>query len=783
MIKLDFNNSWMWRRLHQGAWQEVDLPHDALLFEQRKEGMPSGVNLGWCECHDYEYAKTFLLPEDYKDKELTFEFEGVYRNAEVYVNGQLAQKRPYGYTNFYVPANKYLRFGAENSIYVIAKNADQPNSRWYSGAGIYRPVHLLITDKRCIKRNGIKIKTLQIYPAIVEISIATSCEGEVSLRIERGEKVFTYRASTKQNTVTFQVQIDNADLWSPDSPALYDLTVKFYADVRQTRFGIRTISCTPEQGFRLNEERVILRGACIHHDNGILGARCYREAEYRKIALLKECGYNAIRSAHNPCSKAMLDACDELGMLVIDEYVDTWYIHKTRYDYADYTAKWYKKDITAMINKDFNHPSVVMYSLGNEVAETGQKAGVEFFQKMQDLCHQLDPARPVTVGVNIFFNWLHAMGFGVYSDKKAKENPQSKVGSAFFNALAGRMGAGLMKRMATLYPCDLKTRECYTAMDVAGYNYGISRYKHDLKKYKNRIILGSETFCADAYAFYELAKKKPALIGDFVWAGMDYLGEVGIGSWEYKEYADTFTHGVGWIAAGSGRLDLLGNPLGEALYTKVAFELEDKPQIAVVPVSHTKEPHSPSAWKFSNAIPSWSWNGLSGKPARVEVYSRAPVVELYVNGKKVGRKKFKKNCRFTFKVKYHDGEITAVNLDKKGNELSRNTLTTASNETVLSVTPEKSVVNKGELCFIHLDYTDENGVVKPLTRGYIQLQVEGGELLAAGHACPFNKDGYNHDYTDTYYGRAMAVVKATGDVVRVKASGNNLVGECEIFTE
>ena len=783
MMKLDFNNGWMWRKLHQGEWQEVDLPHDALIFENRKEGVASGVNLGWYECYDYEYAKTFLLPEDYKNKELTFEFEGVYRNAEVYINGQLAQKRPYGYTNFYVSANEYLHFGEENNIYVIARNADQPNSRWYSGAGIYRPVNLLVTDKRYIKRNGIKIKTLQLHPAVVEISVATSCEGEVSIKIERGEQVLTYRAYTKDNAVTFRAQVDDAALWSPDNPALYGLTVKFYTDERQERFGIRTISCTPEKGFCLNGERVIIRGACIHHDNGILGARCYAEAEYRKIALLKENGYNAVRSAHNPCSKAMLDACDELGVMMMDEYVDMWYIHKTMHDYADYVLDWYEKDITDMIEKDYNHPAVVMYSLGNEVAETGQKKGIEFFKKMRDVCHKLDPARPVTTGVNIFFNWLHAMGFGVYSDEKAKENPQAKVGSEFFNVLAGLTGAGFMKFMATLYPCDVKTRECYAAMDVAGYNYGILRYKHDLRKYKKRIILGSETFCADAYKFYEQAKKSPALIGDFVWAGMDYLGEVGIGSWEYREYADSFVNGVGWISAGSGRLDLLGNPLGEALYTKVAFELEDKPQIAVVPVSHTNERHSPSAWKSSNAIPSWSWNGLSGNDAKVEVYSRAPMVELYVNGKKVGRKKFRKNCRFNFKVKYYDGEITAVNLDKDGNELSRNTLKTAGDETILSVTPEKSVVRKGELCFIHLDYTDENGVVKPLERGYIQVQVEGGELLAAGHACPFNKDGYTHDYTDTYYGRAMAVVKATGDVVKVKARAKNLVGECEIYTE
>ncbi len=783
MIKMNFCENWDWRKIGEETWKNTDLPHDALIFENRKEGMPCGVNLGWYECYDYEYAKTFVLPEEYANKQLTLEFEGVYRNAEIYINGTLACKRPYGYTNFYVPANEYLHFGEKNSIRVIAKNADQPNSRWYSGAGIYRPVHLWVADDKHILFNGVKVKTVKLYPATVEIEVKTSCEGEVCIEIERKGETFTYTANAENGVAHFTVTVENAELWSPDSPALYNLTAKFFDDEAKERFGIRTVSVTPEEGFCLNGKRVIIRGACIHHDNGILGARCYTEAEYRKIAILKENGYNAVRSAHNPCSKAMLDACDELGMMMMDEYVDMWYIHKTMYDYADHVLEWYERDITDMIDKDYNHPSVVMYSLGNEVAETGQKKGIEFFKTMRDVCHKLDPARPVTTGVNIFFNWLHAMGFGVYSDKKAKENPQAKVGSEFFNVLAGLTGAGFMKFMATLYPCDVKTRECYAAMDVAGYNYGIMRYKHDLKKYKNRIILGSETFCADAYKFYEQAKKSPALIGDFVWAGMDYLGEVGIGSWEYKEYADSFVNGVGWISAGSGRVDLVGNPLGEALYTKVAFELEDKPQIAVVPVSHTNERHSPSAWKFSNAIPTWSWNGLNGTPAKVEVYSRAPMVELYVNGEKVGRKKLGKNCRFDFKVKYYDGEITAVNLDESGNELSRNTLKTASNETVLSVMPEKKTVKKGELCFIHLAYTDEDGNFKPLERGRIDLMVEGGELLAAGHACPFNKDGYNNSFTDTYYGRAMAVVKATGDVVKVTAQGNGLIGSAEIITE
>ena len=786
MKKIAWNEDWQWRHLDSDeAWKSVTLPHDAALYEERTLESPAGVNSGWLMGADYEYVKKFMLPAEYTGKVLTLEFEGVYKDAEVYLNGTLAGSCNYGYSGFYIPVNEFVKFGEENEIRVIAKNADQPNSRWYSGAGIYRPVTLLVQNPKHILLDGIKITTLRIEeagePAIVEVRAAVNGGGSVSVAVEKdGETIVSETQETKEGIATFSLEIPKAKLWSPETPELYNCTVTYGEDEEKVPFGIRTITCNHADGFCLNGKRVVIRGACIHHDNGILGARCYAEAEERKIKLLKEYGYNAVRSAHNPCSKAMLEACDRLGMLMMDEYVDMWYIHKTRYDYATHVLENYEKDISDMIAKDYNHPCVVMYSLGNEVAETGQKKGIEFFKKMRAVCMEKDGTRPVTTGVNIFFNYLYAIGLGQYSDKKAEKQPKKKVGSEFFNNLAGMFGAGFMKTMAKLPGCDRKTRECYAAMDVAGYNYGIKRYKHDLKKYQDRVILGSETFCADAYRFWEIAKTDNALIGDFVWAGMDYLGEVGIGAWEYREYAPKFNQGVGWVSAGSGRLDLIGNPLGEAYYTKVAFELEEGPFLAVVPVSHTDEKHSPSAWKFSNAIPSWSWNGLDGKKAKVEVYSRAPVVELYLNGKRVGKKKFKKNCKFDFKTKYHSGELTAVAKDKKGRELSRNSLASAGEETVLSVLPEKTQAKAGEVCFVRLKYTDAAGAVKPLCRGKIAVTVEGGELLALGHACPFNTDGYLGSETGTYYGEAMAVVKATGGKVTVCATDGKLSGIGEI---
>ena len=529
-------------------------------------------------------------------------------------------------------------------------------------------------------------------------------------------------------------------------------------------FGIRMVSLDTEKGFLLNGKRVILRGACVHHDNGLLGACAYDFAEYRKVRLLKENGYNAIRSSHNPCSEAMLRACDELGMLMADEYVDEWYIHKTKNDYADQVEKNFKEDLKSIVDRDYNHPCVVMYSTGNEVAETAQKRGIKLCGDMTKWLHKLDGTRPVTCGINIFFNFLSSMGFGVYSDKKAeqaaKDHKKKKaVGSEFFNTLAGLMGSDFMKFGATLYPCDLKTKEAFAKLDVAGYNYGIKRYEHDLKKYPRRMILGSETFCSDAYLFWETAKKNPRIVGDFVWAGMDYLGEVGIGSWEYKDYAANFNNGIGWVAAGSGRLDLTGKPLAEMTYTKVAFELE-KIGIGVVPVPYAKQKHSPSAWKMSNAIESWSWHGCAGKETRVEVYTRAHHVSLYVNGTCVGTKKPQNNCMVTFRTTYQDGTVKAIAYDAQGRIVAEKELKTAGKKTQLTIKPEMDTVSREQdLCYVRLQFTDEAGNVKPLKRGIIKVKAEGGTLLGLGSACPFYERSYLSDVADTYYGEAMAIIK------------------------
>lgn len=791
MIATSLLTGWTCRHLGDTApGKTVTLPHDAMLAEPRTALSAGGTNTGWYEGYDYEYRRTLTVPENELADTHILEFEGVYHNAEVWLNGQKAAFRPYGYTNFYVDCAPYLHAG-ENELRVIARNADQPNSRWYSGAGIYRPVQLWTAGGAHIALNGVKIRTLSLDPAVVEVRVKTTAPGTVRLTVDDLPAV----QQESDGEAVFTLTLDNARLWTPETPNLYTCRVNVADDEVTETFGVRKVEWGTD-GFLLNGKRYIIQGACIHHDNGLLGAVCDPDAVARKVRLLKENGYNAIRSAHNPCSKALLAECDRQGMLVMDEYIDHWYIHKTEHDYVDYFNEWWRQDLTDMVEKDYNHPCVVLYSTGNEVSETAQKRGIALTKEMTDFLHGLDDSRPVTCGVNIFFNFLSSIGFGVYSDEKAKKEAEraekakqrgekaakkKAVGSQFFNNLAGLLGDEFMKRGATLHGCDVKTRDAFANMDIAGYNYGIYRYKHDLKKYPQRLILGSETFCNDAYKFRELAKQEPRLVGDFVWAGMDYLGEVMVGSWEYADYAETFDGGPGWVSAGSGRIDLTGKPLGEALYTRVALEADNGPYIAVCPVNHTGDRHSPSAWKMTNAMPSWSWTGCEERKANVEVYARAARVELVLNGHTMGSKTLKNDCLARFSIPYESGTLEAVSYDAADHEIGRCKLQSAGGTTRLTLDAEEPTVKPGHLCYIRLRYTDENGITKPLVRGNIQVQVRGGTLVGLGSACPFNKHSYLDSETDTYYGEALAIVRmGDGDAMTIAASDGEYSAELTV---
>lgn len=766
-MKLDFNKNWRVKSLDSSNdYKNIVVPYDAMIYEERIDDAPSGKNCCWFKCNDYEFIKEFTISSNNKGKDLILEFEGVYHNATVFLNGEKLAFRPYGYTNFYVDITHKVKFDAPNTLKVIAYNSDQPNSRWYSGCGILRPVYLHVLNRKRINLNGIKIQTVSYSEKIVNFNISTSTSGNLKLQIVDGEKIYKEINVATEGLKDIKLELPDLELWSINNPKLYKVIVEFDGEKYEESFGIRKIEYGND-GLLINGKREILLGACIHSDNQLLGGLTNRSSEFRRVKLLKKAGYNAIRSAHNPISKRLLEACDELGMYVLDEYVDCWTTHKTKYDYVLYLKDYWKQDLKDMVDKDFNHPSVIMYSTGNEVGESSRKEGIELTKVFTTYLHSLDNSRPVTCGINIFYNFLAKVGIGFYNDKKAakEENknvkPKKKkaVGSEFFNNLTNLLGAPTLNYGAKLHLCDWATKPTFANMDIAGYNYGVKRYKHDLKKYPNRLILGTETFCADARYFYLLAQENKRIIGDFVWAGMDYLGEVAVGSEVDDIDCDEKMRGeAGWMSAGSGRIDLIGTELSEADYTKVCFEKENIKIGVINPISY-KSRHTTSSWKFSKAIPSYSFEGAENMETKVQVYCRSPRVALYLNNVLVGIKQTKKKAFAKFKIKYIPGILKAVGIDSKGKEEYTMSLKSASNRTNLVLLAENCIETNDDLLFVKLQYKDDEGILKPTHNEKINIEITNGELVALGNGCPYSKDGYHNNFVKTYYGEALAIIK------------------------
>jgi len=794
MKKMDFNRDWLVRPLsREGEEMPVQLPHDAMRTEERTSKSVGEGNIGWFEGGDYAYRKTFFVPEEARGKHLELEFEGVYHDPEIRVNGEKVEAPPYGYTNFSVNLDGLLRPEEENEIEVVAHNADQPNSRWYSGTGIYRPVWLWAGEEKRILKDGLRVTTLSLSPARIKVEVNITGDGLVDLEVKNDRRVLARctTAAVSGHGET-EMTVEGMEPWSPEHPVCYTLRAVYGADEAETSFGLRLLAWDGKKGLSINGERVVLRGACIHHDNGLLGSCTYPEAEERRVRILKEAGYNALRSAHNPASKYLLDACDKLGMLMMDEYVDCWYMHKTEHDYAAHVMEWWRRDLSSMVDKDYNHPCVIMYSTGNEVAESAQEKGVKLQQQFTDYLHAIDPTRPVTCGINIFFNFLSSIGLGVYSDEKAQKQakaaeqkkaapPRKKkaVGSEFFNNMAAKLGTGFMKFGAWLPPCDWKTRKVFSAMDVAGYNYGNWRYRKDSRKYPNRLILGSETLIGDARSFWQLAKKRPRLIGDFVWAGWDYIGECGSDSPEYGSYRTKNPEDR--IRGGTCRIDVTGKLTPEADYTRVVFDLIPGPRLAVQPPCEKQKP-TMTGWQLTRALRSWSFPGCEGKETVVEVYSTAKSVRLELNGETVGEKKTPKNCRVLFRTPYQPGELKAVNLNERGEPGEQDSLRTAGEETVLSLEAETKKCRPGEMVYLRMRYTDEAGEIKPMEKHTVTVSAQNAQVMGTANGCTFFQGNYAQSSVPTYFGEAQAVVRAMEKGrVRVTVTDGDRTAEAEII--
>lgn len=748
MKKTVFHENWSFWRQGESNKQVVSLPHDAMIHEQRKANHPSSSAGAYFSGGSYVYEKVFTAPAEWAEQTVLFQFEGVYKHAKVYINGTQAGGAAYGYIPFFVSTGDLLNYGSVNIIRVECENTDQPDSRWYSGAGIYRPVWVWTGPKDAIAPESVKISTLSYDPAVIQVTSPVAVQVEVE--------------GVSGEGMDFQLTIPNAKLWSENTPNLYTAHVTHGEDSEDITFGIRKVEWSPK-GLFINGKQTLLRGGCVHHDSGILGGATYDKAEYRRVKKLKEAGYNAIRSSHNPASRAMLEACDRLGMYVMDETWDMWYSHKSKFDYASDFMGSYRDDIRAMVERDFNHPSVIMYSIGNEVSEPAQEKGVNLAKEMVECIHSLDGNRAVTGGMNLMIISRSAKGSGIYKedggrDDGGKQNAMGGMSSTMFNMITSMVGSG-MNKGANGKKADAVTSPVLDALDIAGYNYASGRYPLEGKAHPDRVIFGSETFPQDIYKNWQMVKKYPYLVGDFMWAAWDYLGEAGIGAWAYTPDGKAFDKPYPWLLADVGALDLLGNPNGELFLAQAAWGLLKKPAIAVRPVNHPGVKPAKSVWRGTNALPSWSWQGCEGNKAVVEVYVDAAAVELLLNGKSLGKKKVK-DCKATFKTKYAPGILTAVAYNADGRELSRNELKSASGDLRLMAEPEENTAKADDIVYIPVSLVGENGVVGHNADRKLTVTVENGQLLAFGSANPRTEERYDSGSFTTYYGQALAIIRA-----------------------
>ncbi|SDS82896.1 glycoside hydrolase family 2 TIM barrel-domain containing protein [Microterricola viridarii] len=765
-----FGQNWTLRR--EGVDDiAVVIPHDAMISETRSADAAGGYHSSYFPGGRYLYEKRWVAEVE-PGHTLSVHFEGVYGATEVSLNGQLVGESVSPYREFSVPLTSALRPGEENLLEVRVDNTLTPNSRWYTGSGVYRPVSLISAPETRFAFDGVRIRTLSTQDRArlcVEVDVDGPLSDAASVRISLrdGDSVLLEHVGVIGSNI---VEAPGARLWSAEDPFLYTAEIELVEDGRildrfTQRVGIRTVEVDATHGLRINGQTVLLRGACVHHDNGPLGAATFRAAEFRRIRILKENGFNAIRSSHNPLSRDMTDACDELGMYVMDELSDVWFAPKTAHDLSARFEDLWPDDARSLVAKVRNHPSVIMYSIGNEIAESGTTAGIDAARRISSFVRELDTDRPTTLAVNFLLNVMASQGKSVFStEKKAPVRKSSAATSTMANVISNRIGR-ITQFISGLPIADKSTRDVFPAVDVAGYNYAWSRYKKDARNYPSRVVVGSESMSGDIVSIWPLVKELPNVIGDFMWTGWDYLGEAGIGTWAYGSESGSITKPFPQLTAGCGAIDITGVPGAPMLLARAVWGELDAPAIAVRPMDRSGQKVRRMAWRPSDAVASWAWRGSEGKRAEIEVYSSDDEVELLINGRSLGRRRAGVRAGFVtrFRVPYEAGEITAVGYC--GNiETSRSTLKSAS-DTSLALVAESSWVESdgSDVAFVNVEIRDHNGVIEMLDDDNVAIEIVGpAELVGFASAAPSSTESFTDDEHTTWRGRALAVIRGTG---------------------
>ena len=720
-----------WQFTHNGKTVNVDLPHDWDIFEGPNSGKgATGTGGGWFEAGKGEYRKEFRVDAgELKDKLVKLHFEGVYQKAEVFVNGQKAGQHHYGYTPFTVDITNMLKAASAkeaNEIVVKVDNSEQPNCRWYSGSGIYRHVWLETMPALHISENGVFVTTPEVNTdkARVQVEVTVQNESQADRNatvVVGGAQLMVAVKAGESKTVSTTLFVNNPRLWSPESPTLYETKVELKEngttiDHQTAKYGIRSFSFDAERGFILNGKPTLINGACVHHDDGVLGARAFDDAEIRKVRQMKEAGFNLIRTSHNPTTRAFLDACDSIGMLVIDEAFDGWRTQKNPYDYSTVIDSCFRDDIHAMVLRDRNHPSIVSWSIGNEVIERKDIRVVYTARQMKKAILEKDATRPVTEALCAWDR-----DWEIY-------DPHAEV------------------------------------LDVVGYNYMLFKHAGDHERDPKRVIWQTESYPRDAFRNWAVVNDFPYVVGDIVWTGLDYLGESGIGRTYYKGERE----GESWIEGGQpewhgapcGDVDITGWRKPISHYREMLWNKDTQLYMAV------KEPNGyhgeikTTMWSVWPTWESWTWPGWEGKPVEVEVYSHQPEVKLYLDDQLIGTKQVSRDTEFkaVFSVPYKVGTLRA----EAGGESV--TLKTAGEPARLRLTPDRTVMTADgqSLTFVTIEVLDKQGTLVPEAAISCEATIKGaGTLLAFASADLKDTESYTSSHVKTWKGRALLVIRST----------------------
>lgn len=753
----------------EGAlWGTTVLPVRVGPFDTEQSA--GGRDTGWFVGGAGWYRKRFSTAGLPADARVEIVFDGVYMNSDVWLNGHLLGNHPYGYTAFAYDLTPHLRPAEENVLAVRVKN-DGRNSRWYSGSGIYRHVWLNVTGTVRVPLWSLFVTTPVVSQEAATVNVAVRVENlaqaasrmtaRVRLMDPGGANVGTYEIKQKvpgAGRIDLQHAFTLAapQLWAPATPRLYRAEVDILADGKATdtvgtTFGIRKVEVDAERGLRVNGERVQLRGGCLHHDNGLLGACAIDRAEERRIELMKAHGFNAIRTSHNPPSSAFLDACDRLGMLVLDEAFDQWERQKNAQDYHLYFADWWKRDVGAMVLRDRNHPSVILWSIGNEIPERSQPRGVEIAKQLADEIKALDRTRPVTAAIN---------GWGA---------------------------------------SDTDMDASFQHLDISGYNYMFDRYEKDHARHPERVIVGTESFPRHAFPSWRPVEAQPYVIGDFVWTGMDHLGESSIGNAQLNSprrggpgggaggggaagaggaagspapnsIAALFAESsinlpFPWFNCYCGDIDLIGQPKAQWFYRRVLWGLSRLEMAVQRPVPDGRT-ESISPWGWSDELRSWTWPGAEGKTLKVRVYAAGDQVRLLLNGKEIGTAPVSAaaELKAEFSVPYAPGELKAIAL-QGGRPIAEQSLQTVGKPAQLRLSADRPSIrpSRNDLAYVTLEVLDEAGRLVPDAVVSVRVAVAGAaELAAVGTANPKDVWSFRQQNLKTFHGRCLAIVRPKG---------------------